>query len=106
MPSKTTINWLFNDIWCYLFIAYFDRKIGVFQQAVVRVYYILKYRKALSAIPFFHGEYVNLTISQQQLQLFVKHSKFLEEQLLTFALGSTYSLNFLSGYCSFWERYC
>ena len=19
MPSKTTINWLFNDIWCYLF---------------------------------------------------------------------------------------
>ena len=24
MPSKTTINWLFNDIWCYLFIACFD----------------------------------------------------------------------------------
>ena len=21
MPSKTPINWLFNDIWCYLFIA-------------------------------------------------------------------------------------
>ena len=26
MPSKTTINWLFNDIWCYLFIACFDWK--------------------------------------------------------------------------------
>ena len=24
MPSKATINWLFNDIWCYLFIACFD----------------------------------------------------------------------------------
>ena len=32
MPSQTTINWLFNDIWCYLFFAYFDWKIGVFQQ--------------------------------------------------------------------------
>ena len=40
MPSKTTINWLFNDI-CYLFIACFDWKIGVSQQIVVRVNYIL-----------------------------------------------------------------
>ena len=41
MPSKTTINWLFNDI-CYLFIACFDWKFGVFQQTLVQVYYILK----------------------------------------------------------------
>ena len=41
-PSKSTINWLFNDIWCYLFITCFDWKIGIFQQTVVRVYYILK----------------------------------------------------------------
>ena len=41
IPSKTTINWLFSDIWCYLFIAYFNWKIGVSQQTVVRVYYIL-----------------------------------------------------------------
>ena len=40
--SKTTVNWIFNDIWSYLFIAWFDWKIGVFQQTVVRVYYILK----------------------------------------------------------------
>ena len=40
IPSKTTINWLFNDIG-YLFIACFDGKIGVFQQTVVIVYYIL-----------------------------------------------------------------
>ena len=40
MPSKTTINSLFNDI-CYLFLACFDWKIDVFQQSVVRVYYIL-----------------------------------------------------------------
>ena len=36
MLSKTTVNWLF------IFIAYFDWRIGVFQQTVVRVYYILK----------------------------------------------------------------
>ena len=41
MPSKTRINFLFNDI-CYLFIACFDWKIGIFQQTVVSVYYILK----------------------------------------------------------------
>ena len=32
MPSKTTINWLFNDIRCYLFIACFDWEIDLFQQ--------------------------------------------------------------------------
>ena len=41
MSSKTTINWLFNDTWCYFFIVCFDWKIGVFQQTDVRVYYIL-----------------------------------------------------------------
>ena len=33
MPSKTTVNWLFNDI-CYSFIACFDWKIAVSQQTV------------------------------------------------------------------------
>ena len=42
MPSKTTVNLLFNDILCYLFIACFDLKIDFFQQAVVRIYHILK----------------------------------------------------------------
>ena len=42
MPFKTTVNWLFNDMWCYLVIAFLDWKIGVFQQAVVRFNCILK----------------------------------------------------------------
>ena len=41
MPSKTTLNWLFSDIWCYLFIACSDWKISVLGQTAVRVYYIL-----------------------------------------------------------------
>ena len=41
MPFKTTVNWLFNDIWCYLVIALFDWKIDIFQQTVVTVYCIL-----------------------------------------------------------------
>ena len=36
MQFKTTVNCLFNDIWCYLFIGCFDWKIGIFQQTVVR----------------------------------------------------------------------
>ena len=36
MPSKTSVNWLFNDIWFYLVIGCFDWKIGVFQQTVLR----------------------------------------------------------------------
>ena len=35
MPFKTTMNWLVNDIWCYLLIACFDWEVGVFQQAFV-----------------------------------------------------------------------
>ena len=30
MPSKATINGLLKDTWCYLLIACFDWKIGVF----------------------------------------------------------------------------
>ena len=41
MPTKTTMNWLLNDI-CYLFIACFGWKIGVFQQTIAIVYYIIK----------------------------------------------------------------
>ena len=41
MPLKTTLNWLFNDIWRYLVIASFDWKIGIFRQTVVRVYCIV-----------------------------------------------------------------
>ena len=36
MPLKTTVNWLFNDIWCYLVTGCFDWKISIFKQTVVR----------------------------------------------------------------------
>ena len=36
MLFKATVNCLFNNIWCYLVIACFDCKIGVFQQTVVK----------------------------------------------------------------------
>ena len=53
VPFKTSINWLFNKIWCYLFSAYFDWKTGVFQQTVVRVYYTLKKSISLNFQFFF-----------------------------------------------------
>ena len=39
---KTTVNWLLNDIWCYLVIGCFGWKIVVSQQTVVRVYNTLR----------------------------------------------------------------
>ena len=41
MPFKTTVNWVFNDIH-YLVIGSVDCKIGVFEQRVIKVYYVLK----------------------------------------------------------------
>ena len=41
MSFKKTVNWLFNDIWCYLVIDSFDWKIRVFQLTVAEVYYII-----------------------------------------------------------------
>ena len=82
--------------------------------------FVFNGRKARVAIPFFHGECVNLAVSRQQLQLFIKHSKSFRGVIVdiwtckggfgtaTFSkellVWSTYSLNFLSGYCSFWEQ--
>ena len=44
MLFKTTVNCLFNDIWCYLvIIACFDWKIGVFNKQLQRVYCIHKW---------------------------------------------------------------
>ena len=40
IPFKTTVNWLFNDIWCYLVIGCFDWKIrwkSVQNKAVIAV---------------------------------------------------------------------
>ena len=56
--SKTKINWVFNDIWCYLFIACFEWNIGFFQQTVVRVYYILNLHISLTGL----RKYINLII--------------------------------------------
>ena len=36
MSFKTTVDWLFNDIWSYLVIACFDWKVGAFQETVLR----------------------------------------------------------------------
>ena len=41
MLFKTTVNWLFTDIWCYLVIGCFEWKTVVFRQTLARVYYIL-----------------------------------------------------------------
>ena len=66
MPFKTTVNWLFNDIWCYLVTGCFGLKINVFQQTVVTVYYILK-------ILEFSEVYVKKTNFGEMLKMYVIH---------------------------------
>ena len=38
--------------------------------------------KTLAVIPSLHGEYVNVTISHQQLQLFINYSKGSREEIV------------------------
>ena len=40
IPFKTTVNWLINDIWCYLVIGCFDREISVFQQTPTKEFIV------------------------------------------------------------------
>ena len=51
--KSSKVNLLFNDIWCYLFIACFDLKITIFQQIVVRVFYILNYKNNTMSLNIF-----------------------------------------------------
>ena len=60
LPSKPTINGLFNYMWCYLVIACFDWKIGIFQQTVVKVYYILNGRFFLNRFPVYFNLFILL----------------------------------------------
>ena len=73
MPLETKVNWQFNDIWCYLLIAYFDWKIGVFQQTVVSVYYILDMTSNILAF---------LAIRHLQAELCIQQGIFLRYSCL------------------------
>ena len=73
MPFKTTVNWLFNDIWYYLVIGSFDWKIGVFQQIVVRVYYILKASYETFANEFFTKKIITRAYSRSSNSLGFNH---------------------------------
>ena len=63
MPYKTTTNWQFNDLWCYVFNACFDWKIGIIHETVVKgFYYILdlhshswKYHNCLTSFSYMLG---------------------------------------------------
>ena len=44
--------------------------------------YGVKYPTALAEFPFFHAEGINLTISPQQLQLFINNSNFFRRAIV------------------------
>ena len=82
----------------------------------------MKYTKTLTVIPSFHGECVNLTISQQQLQLFNNYSKRLRRPMVEIrscngdfrkiyflqraALSEYLALIFFQGTVVFGNSYC
>ena len=52
---KTTVNCLFNNIWCYLVTGCFDWKIGVFQQTVVKGFIVsLSFNPFQANVPFLY----------------------------------------------------
>ena len=87
LSFKTTVNWLFSDIWCYLVIVCFDWKIGVFQQKVVRVYCIFN----LSSIMVYYKDCCFFLCFKEILSL---QHKFLHLDKLAWTLFMcTYYLN-------------
>ena len=44
--------------------------------------YRVKCTKEFAEFPLFHGECINLTISQQQLQLFINYSNFFRRAIV------------------------
>ena len=44
--------------------------------------YRVKCEKAFAEFPFFHGDCINLTISQEQLQLFINYSNFFRRAIV------------------------
>ena len=106
MPSKTTINWLFNEIWCYLIIACFEWKIDVFQQTVVRGYFLLK-KLVIERVYSVLG---SLTISIFSITIFNNSFVFLlfficcletRQQNLGHCWGKTYNQPVLVTLCFF-----
>ena len=73
--------------------------------------YRIKCPKALAEFPFCHAECNNLTISQQQLELFINCSNFFRRKIVnicTCKVDFWKSYFIQSGalleYCSFWEQ--
>ena len=96
MPSKITGNSLFNNIWCYLFIACFDWKIGVFKLIVVRVYYILKFIQSFMSLE----RTSNFALKIPRLEL---------ENTIAMLGFSTFSLSKWDIFCKkkiLWEKKC
>ena len=93
MPFKTTINWLFTDIWCYLVIGYLIEKLSrFFRQRVLRVSYPL-IRTRMAGMPnsgqFYQWQIFSLSMSNLQrrssLFQFSKQIKFRIKNLRSLA---------------------
>ena len=69
MPLKITVNWLVNNIWCYLVIGCFDWIIVIFQEVVVRVYYILKILNTSKNLLFFSSRKITCLVVETWLDI-------------------------------------
>ena len=61
-------------------------KVPIYSTELVAIIFFgkccVKCTKALTEIPFFHGKCLKLTVSQQQLQLFSKYSKYFRRAIV------------------------
>ena len=65
---------------CLVIVLFFVWYVYV-MRIMIEKKYCLKWTKALTGIPFFHCECVNLTISRQQLEILIKYRKFLRRAI-------------------------
>ena len=71
---------------CLVIVLFFVWYVYV-MRIMIEKKYCLKWTKALTEIPFFHCECVNLTISRQQLEILIKYRKLLRRAIAYISLA-------------------
>ena len=75
-PPTNPAPWIWVRVWTKVKV----RGGTILQRAIFM--YRIKCPKAIAEFPFCHAEWINLTISQQQLQLFINCSNFFRRRIV------------------------
>ena len=89
MPFQTTVNWVFNDIWRYLVISWFDWKFFVFSVNSCNDWLYPELRKSINKNPYLIVSLANLNAKSSNRY---KHNATTYEGSKIYVITSQFSL--------------